>query len=94
MLNQIVLSRKQKGVVSTASLFYIFIGLALVIALVSSYFLIGKNIRSSTIEFQQRSSESQSYFTSKVLGTYVDDRVQLLQDLSQQPILALSLIHI
>jgi len=78
---------KNKGL-SKANLFYVFVGISLVIAIVASYFLIGERIKQSTINFQDRSTQSQADSASRVINTYLSDRVQLLKDLSTQPILA------
>ena len=73
---------------STGHLFYIFVGVLLVIALVSGYFLIGERIREITTEFQERSSRVQAETAASSVGTYLDDRIQLIKDLSAQPILS------
>ena len=73
---------------STDSLFYIFIAVALIIALLSSYFLIGERIRQTTTGFQVKSSLVQAENAASAIGNYLDDRIQYLKDLARQPLLA------
>ena len=85
-MQKLKLNQKQK--LSTDTAFYLFIALSLLVAIISSYFLIGERIRETASDFQTRLSKGQAERTASAVATYVDDRIQLLRDLSSKPIMA------